>query len=82
MPWTAAASKEEEINVFEKFDAALHSLTGNNKTSKTDPGMQMEIVQSQLEEMELSIEDMEAGLECLLRRLIKTRVSLLNIFNH
>ncbi|KAH7851706.1 hypothetical protein Vadar_015616 [Vaccinium darrowii] len=81
MPWMAVASKEEETNVFEKFDAALQSLN-SNKTSKIDAGIYTEIVQNQLEEMELSIQDMEEGLECLLRRLIKTRVSLLNIFNH
>ncbi|KAH7853090.1 hypothetical protein Vadar_033106 [Vaccinium darrowii] len=77
MRWTTVSSREEETNAFEKFDATLHALTINKK-SKIDA----EILQNQLEEMELSIQDMEDGLQCLLRRLIKTRVSLLNIFNH
>ncbi|XP_058213857.1 uncharacterized protein LOC131325555 [Rhododendron vialii] len=71
------ASREEETNTkaFEKFDASLHSLN-SHKTSETDG------VQNQLGKLELSIQDMEEGLECLFRRLIKSRVSLLNILIH
>ncbi|KAG5547553.1 hypothetical protein RHGRI_013291 [Rhododendron griersonianum] len=79
----SVAYKEEETNTkaFENFDAALRSLN-SHKTSKTDGVIQMEIVRNQLGVMELSIQDMEEELECLFRRLIKTRVSLLNILNH
>ncbi|KAI8553922.1 hypothetical protein RHMOL_Rhmol05G0054200 [Rhododendron molle] len=71
------ASREEETNTkaFEKFDAALHTLN-SHKTSETDG------VRNELGKLELSIQDMEEGLECLFRRLIKSRVSLLNILNH
>ncbi|XP_058216635.1 uncharacterized protein LOC131327488 [Rhododendron vialii] len=77
------ASKVEETksNMFEKFDAALHSFN-NHKASKSDNAVHVENVQNQLGKMESSIEDIEEGLECLFRRLIKTRVILLNILNH
>ncbi|GFZ00394.1 hypothetical protein Acr_14g0000300 [Actinidia rufa] len=75
--------RDEETNAsdFEKFDAALDWLDGT-KPSKTDNVIHIENVQNQLGKMELSIQDLEGGLECLFRRLIKTRVSLLNILNH
>ncbi|KAH7833334.1 hypothetical protein Vadar_005231 [Vaccinium darrowii] len=75
--------KDEETNTneFEKVDGALNALKGH-KTSRFDGTMQMEEVQNQLQKMELSIQDLEQGLECLFRRLIRTRVSLLNILNH
>ncbi|KAG5547568.1 hypothetical protein RHGRI_013306 [Rhododendron griersonianum] len=62
----SVASKDEETKsiMFEKFDAALHSLT-NHKTSKSDNAVHVENVQSQLGMMELSIQDIEAGLERL-----------------
>ncbi|PSS12137.1 Peripherin like [Actinidia chinensis var. chinensis] len=77
------SSKDEETNAsdFEKFDAALDWLDGT-KPSKTDNVIHIKNVQNQLGKMELSIQDLEGGLECLFRRLIKTRVSLLNILNH
>ncbi|XP_058216627.1 uncharacterized protein LOC131327481 [Rhododendron vialii] len=83
MNWKSVAPEEEEAktDAFEKFDAALHSLN-NPKTSKTDGLIHMDKVQNQLWKMESSIEDLEEGLESLFRRLIKTRVSLLNILNH
>ncbi|KAG5547563.1 hypothetical protein RHGRI_013301 [Rhododendron griersonianum] len=79
----SVASKDEETksNMFEKFDAALHLLT-NHKTSKSDNAVHVENVQTQLGMMESSIQDIEEGLECLFRQLIKTRVILLNTLNH
>ncbi|KAH7851134.1 hypothetical protein Vadar_007700 [Vaccinium darrowii] len=77
------ASKNEETNtnVFKKFNAALHSLN-NHTTRKSDNTVCIENVPNQLWKMELSIQEIEEGLECLFRRLIKTRVTLLNILNH
>ncbi|XP_059310828.1 uncharacterized protein LOC132062231 [Lycium ferocissimum] len=69
-------SEEVEANEFDNVDAALCSLFSHNKTSKYE-----ELI-SQLREMEATIEVLEDGLECFFRRLIKTRVSLLNILNH
>ncbi|XP_058216642.1 uncharacterized protein LOC131327497 [Rhododendron vialii] len=79
----SVASKDEETstNVFKKFDAALHSHN-HHKTSKSDNAVHVENLQNQLAKMEPSIQDIEEGLECLFRRLIKTRVILLNILNH
>ncbi|KAG5526876.1 hypothetical protein RHGRI_032964 [Rhododendron griersonianum] len=76
-------SKDEETNTneFEKVDVALNALKGH-KTSRFDGTIQVEEVQNLLQKTELSIRDIEQGLECLFRRLIKTRVSLLNILNH
>ncbi|KAF5951574.1 hypothetical protein HYC85_009518 [Camellia sinensis] len=74
----ACQAKDTVINEFEKVDAAVHSLI-SHMPSKSDDN---KIVQNQLEKFELSIQDLEGILERLLRRLIKTRVFLLNILNH
>ncbi|XP_034229572.1 uncharacterized protein LOC117638576 [Prunus dulcis] len=68
-------------NELEKVDAALQSLV-SHKSKKSDNTMQVEDVQIWLQDLEANIQDIEEGLECLFRRLIKTRVSLLNIFSH
>ncbi|KAL7207071.1 hypothetical protein ACSBR2_019714 [Camellia fascicularis] len=60
---------EANGNEFEKLDGALK-------------GGKFDNIQNQLGKMESSIEDIESRLECLFRRLIKTRVSLLNILNN
>ncbi|KAB1216886.1 hypothetical protein CJ030_MR4G014272 [Morella rubra] len=73
--------EDEEANEFEKLDAALQSLI-NHKTSQSDSTEQVENVQDCLGELESSIQNFEEALEHLSRRLVKTRVSLLNIFNH
>ncbi|KAI8553936.1 hypothetical protein RHMOL_Rhmol05G0055500 [Rhododendron molle] len=72
------ASNEEETNsnAFENFDDALCSL--NSRSHKTDGVIHKENVQNQLGKMESSIQDIEEGLECMFRRLIRARVSLLN----
>ncbi|XP_055814711.1 uncharacterized protein LOC129884439 [Solanum dulcamara] len=69
-------SEEVEANEFDNVDAAVCSLLSHNKTSK------YEELTSQLREMEATIEVLEEGIECFFRRLIKTRASLLNVFNH
>ncbi|EEF36645.1 conserved hypothetical protein [Ricinus communis] len=71
------ASGEEEAvaNEFSMTDAALESLMGCTKYDN------MENVQSQLKNLEECIQDLEEGTHSLFRRMIKARVSLLNIFN-
>ncbi|KAL7207073.1 hypothetical protein ACSBR2_019716 [Camellia fascicularis] len=60
--------EETNGNEFEKLDGALKAGKFN-------------CIQNQFGKMESSIQDIEDRLECLFRRLIKTRVSLLNILN-
>ncbi|KAL7237283.1 hypothetical protein ACSBR2_003551 [Camellia fascicularis] len=75
-------AKEINMSEFETVDAALHSLTvAGHKPSKFDDNKNIETLQNQLGKLELSIEGLQEVLERLLRRLIKTRVSLLNILN-
>lgn len=62
-------------NEFEKVDADLQSLI-SHKPSST------ENFQTHMEDLEMCIQDIEIGVEHLSRKLIKNRVSLLNIFNH
>ncbi|MFQ6648116.1 hypothetical protein Gotur_021934 [Gossypium turneri] len=70
-------ARRRDINEFENVDAALRSVM-SQKMSKSEnvemPG--------QLKELELCVQDLEDGLECLFRCMIKARVSLLNAFNH
>lgn len=66
---------ESETNEFEMVDAALQSLIAH----KPSP---IENFQSHMEYLELCIQDLEIGLEQLSRKLIRNRVSLLNIFSH
>ncbi|ONI21629.1 hypothetical protein PRUPE_2G076800 [Prunus persica] len=82
-PKRVACEGEEVANTneLEKVDAALQSLV-SHKSKKYDNTMQVEDVQIWLQDLEANIQDIEEGLECLFTHLIKTRVSLLNIFSH
>ncbi|XP_059649962.1 uncharacterized protein LOC132295682 [Cornus florida] len=71
---------ETEMNEFEKVATALHTLN-NHKASKSDNVMNVENLQYQLGKIDSLIQDAEEQLECLFRRLIRTRVSLLNILS-
>ncbi|OAY52210.1 hypothetical protein MANES_04G065600v8 [Manihot esculenta] len=75
------ASKEEETkeNEFVMADDALESLVGCKTDCKYDNLMLMENVQSHLKKLEMCIQDFEDGCHILFRRMIKTRVSLLNM---
>ncbi|XP_038693714.1 uncharacterized protein LOC119991430 [Tripterygium wilfordii] len=76
-----ACEEEEEKNEgeFQKVDTAIYNLI----SSKKDYNIKyVENVQNQLKDLEFCIQDLEGKLESLYRRLIKTRVSLLNIVNH
>ncbi|TXG51946.1 hypothetical protein EZV62_021115 [Acer yangbiense] len=55
------------------------SFTANKKCIDV---MQVQKAQKGLEELESTMQEIEEGLECVFRFLIKTRVSLLNILNH
>ncbi|KAL5055487.1 hypothetical protein RYX36_036169 [Vicia faba] len=68
-------SQDSDTNEFEKVDAALLSVI-SHKSIPT------ENFQSYLEDLEICIQDLEIGVEQISRKLIRNRVSLLNIFNH
>lgn len=63
-------------NEFAKVDAELESFVLEITESSISD------LQKMLEMFESRIQDLEEGLEFLFRRLIRTRVSLLNILNH
>ncbi|XP_062104092.1 uncharacterized protein LOC133815252 [Humulus lupulus] len=69
-----------ELNKFASVDAALSIFIGQ-KLKKSDNKLE-EIVQNDLKALELCIQDLEGEVESLYRRLIKTRVSLLNTLNY
>ncbi|GLT27937.1 hypothetical protein SLA2020_029010 [Shorea laevis] len=69
--------QEEDENEFSKVDAALQFLIEHK-----DGNSQIEDVQKELQNLDSCIQDLEEGLECLFRRLIRARVSILNILNH
>ncbi|KAH7574812.1 hypothetical protein JRO89_XS02G0007900 [Xanthoceras sorbifolium] len=64
---------ESNMNEFEKVDAAALIA---HKTSNSDNIIHV------LRQLESNIQDLEEGLECLSRHLIKSRVSVLNILNN
>ncbi|KAF8013177.1 hypothetical protein BT93_I1148 [Corymbia citriodora subsp. variegata] len=64
----------------EIVDAVVDTLL-SYKSGKAS-NIQMEHVQKALAELESHIQDIEEEMERLIRRMIKTRVSLLNILNH
>ncbi|KAI5647741.1 hypothetical protein M9H77_33746 [Catharanthus roseus] len=69
--------KKSSATEFEKVDAIILQ-----KLSNLDDMEQLEDVQNQLGNILTSIQTVEEELECLFRRLIKSRVFLLNILNH
>jgi hypothetical protein len=63
---------------FAQVDVALQSFV-LTKTKKVEA---INDLQNHLEKTESCIQDLEEGLEFLFRRLIKIRVSLLNVLNN
>ncbi|THG05389.1 uncharacterized protein LOC114289341 [Camellia sinensis] len=78
--WTVACEiyQQENVNELERVDVTLHSL----RRSDSSEGDKMQIAQNSLKSLEASIEEVENVLECLFRRFIKARVTLLNIVSH
>ncbi|GMN38276.1 hypothetical protein TIFTF001_007502 [Ficus carica] len=68
------SEEAQHVNEFANVDVALHHLTSQE--------MKIEKVQSELRNLEMCVQEFEERLECLFRRLIKTRVSLLNILTN
>ncbi|EXB95400.1 hypothetical protein L484_014373 [Morus notabilis] len=68
-------------NEFEKVDVVLNILM-RQEANKFDHKLHVENVQNELQNLEFCVQEFEERLERLFRRLIKTRVSLLNILNN
>ncbi|KAK7352111.1 hypothetical protein VNO80_17529 [Phaseolus coccineus] len=77
-PKRVSCSEVADESEFAQVDAALQSFV----FAKTCKFEETNNLQSHLEKMESCIQDFEEGLEFLFRRLIKIRVSLLNVLNH
>ncbi|KAL7223753.1 hypothetical protein ACSBR1_025245 [Camellia fascicularis] len=69
---------QENVNELESVDVAWHSLC----KSDSSEGDKLQIAQNSFKSLEASIEEVENVLECLFRRFIKARVTLLNIVSH
>ncbi|OMO92012.1 hypothetical protein COLO4_17957 [Corchorus olitorius] len=68
-------SEEDESNEIVNAEATLRSFL------KSENAKHIEDVQNELQNSELCIQDLEEGIESLYRRLIKARVTVLNIVN-
>ena len=68
-------SQEIVSSEFEKVDVSLKSVISQKHASTNN-------FQAEMENLEMYIQDLEIGIESLSRKLIKNRVSLLNIFNN
>ncbi|WJZ83525.1 hypothetical protein VitviT2T_003196 [Vitis vinifera] len=75
----ACEEAEANLSEFEKVDAALCTLLGHK--NKSVNVVHVDNVHNEVAKLESSIQDLEEGIEFLSRRLIKTRVSLLNILS-
>ncbi|XVF03733.1 hypothetical protein REPUB_Repub05bG0019300 [Reevesia pubescens] len=73
-----ASCEEVETSEAEKLDAELILM----KSGKDIKLVQVQNVLKGLEAFQSTIKETEEELECVFRRLLKTRVSLLNILNH
>ncbi|KAM7524004.1 hypothetical protein LguiA_013906 [Lonicera macranthoides] len=66
-------------NELERVDAVISTLRKYGSSSKTE---NLQTLKKRMEALEGRVEVIESGLECIFRRLIRTRASLLNIFSH
>ena len=67
----------ENMKELESVEFSLGAISSEEAKLET-----MEIARKRLEGLEVSIEGLDKGLECMYRRLVKTRASLLNIISH
>ncbi|XP_050205619.1 uncharacterized protein LOC126655462 [Mercurialis annua] len=75
-PKNASPEEEIEANEVEKIDAELLSLKSSIDIN------QRKTMLKELETLEMSLKEAEEDLECVYRRLVKIRVSILNSLNH
>ncbi|XP_050207995.1 uncharacterized protein LOC126657364 [Mercurialis annua] len=75
-PKNSSCEAEVEANEVEKIDAELCILKSSNDID------QSKNLLKELERLEMSLKEAEEELECVYRKLVKIRVSLLNSLNH
>ncbi|KAK2656889.1 hypothetical protein Ddye_009941 [Dipteronia dyeriana] len=76
IPAAASERSQEIFNEVGSVDIALHCL--HRQIRKGDAKIDVQIVLMRLEKRDVCIRDVESGLDCLFRKLIQNRVSLLN----
>ena len=69
--------KHDNVKELENIDFAVSALSNGRADLE-----KMQITHKGLGALEVSIESLDNGLECMFRHLIKTRASLLNIISH
>lgn len=80
---TAPCEEQHNMNELESVDVAVTNLLVQSCRGDSDSEEQkIQSAQEKLECLDAIFQGFEDGLECLFRRLIHTRVSLLNILSH
>lgn len=74
----AYEGEQEDMSEVKSVDAALFSVSGKFSSEVAEMD-RIQKAQRQLEVLKIGIKDLEAGLDCIFKSLIKTRASLLNI---
>ncbi|KAG5530100.1 hypothetical protein RHGRI_030461 [Rhododendron griersonianum] len=69
---------DKTVNEFGSVDVALQSMHGCIRNDDI-PNIDVQITRRRLEALGNSMEGLESGLDCLYRKLIRSRVSLLNV---
>ncbi|KAF7129966.1 hypothetical protein RHSIM_Rhsim10G0203300 [Rhododendron simsii] len=67
------------VNEFGSVDVALQSMQGCIRNDDIPNNIDVQITRRRLEALGDSMEGLESGLDCLYRKLIRNRVSLLNV---
>lgn len=73
--------QQGNMNELERVDTAVGNLLMHNSSQEVE-AQKIESAQIRLGALDVSMEGLEKGLECLFRRLIQARVLILNIISH
>lgn len=73
----ASGKGQKIVNEVGSVDVAIHTL--QEQLHNSDAKVELQVTQRRLEALNVSIEGLEAGVNCMYRSLIQNRVSLLNV---